>query len=553
MSRAPSCIFSGVLMVAKKRGIAARFILIVSILAQALMVVLAVVAIYTASSSQKKQAEGFVGRLKSEQAEQEKLLAGELRQKGESIAALLAQTGSALIIGYDFDSMTRLATNAKNDKDVVSVVFYGKDKSVLAEAKDQEQAKETLRKEILFDGKTIGSVEVGLSFAGVEKNSEEVSRRIEELVQTTQDELTAASWRLGIVILLVVGCVVVALCFAVYWSLSHFVITPVGKIIDGLEDCATQVTSASGQLAGAAHTLAEGASEEAASLEETSASLEEVSTMARRNADNAAECNSLMREVNAVMGKANQSMAAQTTAMGEISKASEQTSKIIKTIDEIAFQTNLLALNAAVEAARAGEAGAGFAVVADEVRNLAMRAAEAAHSTANLIEGTVKKVKEGEDLLVRTNEDFCEVAEVAAKVGSLVDEIAIASGEQTTGLDSVNTAITEIDRVTQQTAASSEEAASASEELSAQAEYMKQYVDDLAMLVSGGIKKSSVVLKRPPAADAKRVSRKTPSPALKAPVKAKGAAVHKALPQASAAKKKPEEVIPLDDEKFEDF
>lgn len=533
-------------MVSKNRGIAARFIFIVSILALGLMGVLAVVAIYTASHSQGKQAEEFINRLKSEQAEQEKLLAGELREKGESIAALLAQTGSALIVGYDFDSMTRLAANAKNDKDVVSVVFYGKDKNVLAQAKGQKEAKETLRKEIVFDGKTIGFVEVGLSFAGVEKNSAEVSRRIEEQVQTTQDALSAASWRLGIVILLAIVCAGLALCLVVYWCLSRFVIIPVGRVISGLEECADRVTSASGELAGAAQSLADGASEEAASLEETSASLEEVSTMARRNADNAAECNSLMREVNAVMGKANQSMAAQTVAMGEISKASEQTSKIIKTIDEIAFQTNLLALNAAVEAARAGEAGAGFAVVADEVRNLAMRAAEAARNTADLIEGTVKKVKEGEDLLVQTNDDFCEVAEVAAKVGSLVDEIAIASNEQTKGLDQVNTAIREIDRVTQQTAASSEEAASASEELSGQAEYMKKYVDDLDHLVSGGTSQSSSALKRPPA-----VSRQASSPALKAPPKPKGAT--KALAQASTGKKKPEEVISFDDEKFEDF
>jgi len=543
-------------MIAKKRGIAARFILIVSILAQGLMGVLAVVAIYTASHSQAKQADEFISRLKSEQAEQEKVFVAELKQKGESIAALLAQTSSALIIGYDFDSMGRLADNAKNDEDVVSVVFYGKDKKVLAQAtKGQGEAKETLRKDILFEGKTIGSVEVGLSLAGVEKNSAEVSRRIEEQVQTTQEELTAASWRLGIVILLAIGGVVVALCFAVYWCLSRFVITPVGRIVDGLEECAAQVTSASGELSGSAQSLAEGASEEAASLEETSASLEEVSTMARRNADNAAECNTLMREVNAVMGKANQSMAAQTTAMDEISKASEQTSKIIKTIDEIAFQTNLLALNAAVEAARAGEAGAGFAVVADEVRNLAMRAAEAARNTADLIEGTVKKVKEGEDLLVRTNDDFCEVAEVAAKVGSLVDEIAVASNEQTKGLDQVNTAIREIDRVTQQTAASSEEAASASEELSAQAEYMKKYVDDLDYLVSGGgasgvgTGKSGSVPKM-----GRPVGRKS-TPALTAPPAAKAAAGKqpKTIAAQGSGKKTGKDVIPFNEDAFEDF
>ena len=540
-------------MASKNRGIAAKFILIVSILAQGLMAVLAVVAIYTASHSQGKQANEFVSRLKSEQTEQEKLLAGELRQKGESVAALLAQTGSALIVGYDFDSMTRLATNAKDDEDIVSVVFYGKDKNVVAQAKDQEEAKETLRKEILFDGKTIGSVEVGMSFAGVEKNSAEVSRRIEEIVQNTQEELTASSWRLGIVILLAIGGIGVALCFAVYWCLSRFVITPVGQIINGLEDCAAQVTSASGQLSGSAQSLAEGASEEAASLEETSASLEEVSTMARRNADNAAECNTLMREVNAVMGKANQSMAAQTVAMGEISKASEQTSKIIKTIDEIAFQTNLLALNAAVEAARAGEAGAGFAVVADEVRNLAMRAAEAARSTADLIEGTVKKVKEGEDLLVRTNDDFCEVAEVAAKVGSLVDEIAVASNEQTKGLDQVNTAIREIDRVTQQTAASSEEAASASEELSAQAEYMKKYVDDLDHLVSGGGDSGAGTGKAGPVLKMGRTAGRKSTPALTAPPPAKAEGKKPKAIAAPASGKKTGTVIPLDEDAFEDF
>ncbi len=143
--------------------------------------------------------------------------------------------------------------------------------------------------------------------------------------------------------------------------------------------------------------------------------------------------------------------------MGEISTASEETQKIVKTIDEIAFQTNLLALNAAVEAARAGEAGAGFAVVADEVRNLAMRAADAAKSTAGLIEGTVKKIKDGVDLVGTTNEDFSKVAESSSKVGELLVEIAAASKEQSLGIEQINTAVTEMDKVTQQNAAGSEE------------------------------------------------------------------------------------------------
>jgi len=171
--------------------------------------------------------------------------------------------------------------------------------------------------------------------------------------------------------------------------------------------------------------------------------------------------------------------------MDEISKASDETSKIIKTIDEIAFQTNLLALNAAVEAARAGEAGAGFAVVADEVRNLAMRAADAAKNTAELIEGTVKKVGDGTNLVNTTNEAFGKVAVSASKVGELVAEIASASNEQSQGISQVNTAVTEMDKVVQQNAANAEESASASEEMNAQAEQMKSMVNELGELVGG--------------------------------------------------------------------
>jgi len=267
------------------------------------------------------------------------------------------------------------------------------------------------------------------------------------------------------------------------WGLGRGITRPLKAVIAGLTDGSEQVASASEQVSQSSQSLAEGSSEQAASLEETSSSLEEMASMTKQNAENSSQADSLMQEANQVVKIANTSMAQLTDSMQDISQASEETSKIIKTIDEIAFQTNLLALNAAVEAARAGEAGAGFAVVADEVRNLAMRAADAAGNTADLIEGTIKKIKDGSDLVSKTNEAFTEVAERSSKVGELVAEISAASKEQAHGIDQVNNAVTEMDKLTQQNAANAEESASASEEMNGQAGHMKTFVKDLVTLV----------------------------------------------------------------------
>jgi len=253
-----------------------------------------------------------------------------------------------------------------------------------------------------------------------------------------------------------------------------------------------------------------------------------------------------MGEAKQVVGTANESMGKLTESMVEITKASEETSKIIKTIDEIAFQTNLLALNAAVEAARAGEAGAGFAVVADEVRNLAMRAADAAKNTANLIEGTVKRVKDGSELVGRTNEAFKQVASSSAKAGDLVAEISAATNEQAQGIGQINTAVTELDKVTQQNAANAEESASASEEMSAQAETMKGMVDELVAIVgsSGNGRKEESGK-----AQASRPGAKLHHALASAVKRAKGktGSARKSVQQA------PEEIIPLGDKEFSDF
>ncbi|MCB2185101.1 MAG: histidine kinase [Deltaproteobacteria bacterium] len=258
------------------------------------------------------------------------------------------------------------------------------------------------------------------------------------------------------------------------------------NIMEGLSQGAHSVAAAASQLNSASHRMASGSSQQAASLEETSASLEEIASMVKQNADNAGSANALAQETNQVVEAANQAMSELNRSMSELTQAGEQTGKIIKTIDEIAFQTNLLALNAAVEAARAGEAGAGFAVVAEEVRNLAQRAAEAARNTAGLIEGTIHKTKEGAQLVARTNEAFTEVQSRAGKMGELVGEIAAASQEQSLGIGQINLAISEVDKLTQEMASNAEESASASEELSSQANAMRGAVGDLAVIISGG-------------------------------------------------------------------
>jgi methyl-accepting chemotaxis protein len=231
--------------------------------------------------------------------------------------------------------------------------------------------------------------------------------------------------------------------------------------------------------------------------------------------------------------------------MHEISSASEETSKIIKTIDEIAFQTNLLALNAAVEAARAGEAGAGFAVVADEVRNLAMRAAEAAKNTSQLIEGTVKKIGEGSVLVKSANDVFNEVAQSAEKVGTLVSEIAMASKEQSQGIDQINKAIGQLDKVVQHNAAAAEESSSAAEEMYSQADKMKKYVKDLVVLIGGRI--ADISSRTPQTA----ATKKKPAGKLPAPDRRFGGHI-----QEHTGNKKeisPKDVIKFDEDEFKEF
>ncbi|MEN6334980.1 MAG: methyl-accepting chemotaxis protein [Phycisphaerales bacterium] len=299
-----------------------------------------------------------------------------------------------------------------------------------------------------------------------------------------------------LMISMAISGIVLGVVLAVLITLS--IIKPIKRIIEALTAGSEQVAAASSQVSAASQSLAEGATEQAAGLQETSSSLEEMASMTKQNADNAQQANTLASEARKAADTGTESMSRMNTAIQDIQKSSDETSKIIKVIDEIAFQTNLLALNAAVEAARAGEAGKGFAVVAEEVRNLAMRSAEAAKDTSNMIEESVKNSKNGVDIATEVSKVLSEIVQSVGKTTDLVSEIAAACQEQAQGIDQVNTAIAQMDKVTQQNAANAEESASASEELTAQAGSMNDIVGELVSLVGGAARPNAANPNHPP-------------------------------------------------------
>ena len=280
-----------------------------------------------------------------------------------------------------------------------------------------------------------------------------------------------------------VGAIAVGIALAFF--ITRGITRPVNRIIQSLTDGANQVTDASRQVASASQQLAAGASQQASSLEETSSALEQMAAMTRTNAANAEKANELASQARKNADQGEQTMGELNTAMSAINESAAQIGKIIKVIEEIAFQTNLLALNAAVEAARAGEMGKGFAVVAEEVRNLAQRSAQAARDTTNLIEGAVTRAKQGTTVATNAGKSLSSIVADVANVAELLAGISKASGEQAQGVDQINTAVSQMDKVTQQNAAGAEESASAAEQLSAQAQTLKQVVDELTVLVRG--------------------------------------------------------------------
>lgn len=374
-------------------------------------------------------------------------------------------------------------------------------------------------------------------------NSLRITRQMSETgLESTQRIADAAATLLSFSsVVMVVGLIVaVAISIALAVVLTAGITKSINIVISGLRKGSDQVTSASEEVSSSSQSLSQGASEQAASLEEISSSLEEMTSMTRQNSENAGQAGGMSSEAANMARKGAEAMNRMGEAIGRIKESSDETAKIIKTIDEIAFQTNLLALNAAVEAARAGEAGKGFAVVAEEVRNLAQRSAEAAKNTSALIEESQANAENGVKVSSEVDETLSKIVESIVKVANLVNEVAAASKEQSQGIDQISKAVAQLDQVTQSNAANAEESASASEELSAQAIDLTSMVNQLVEMVKGQSNEFGNVSMRQLArpvdygAQARR------------PAKALNAAK-------SRGKSNYEKVIPLEDNDFSDF
>jgi methyl-accepting chemotaxis protein len=257
----------------------------------------------------------------------------------------------------------------------------------------------------------------------------------------------------------------------------------IGRNLQVLADGSQQVEHGASALKAGSQSLARGASEQAASLEETGASLTEMASQTERNAAGAATARDTAAQARSTADRGAEQMKALQSAMEAICGASIEITKILKTIDEIAFQTNILSLNAAVEAARAGEAGLGFAVVADEVRSLAQRSAVAARETAGKIEDSVRKSQQGVQISTEVRASFDSIQKQVRELDTLVGEIAGSSAEQSQGVGQINRAVSQMDQVTQATAANAEETAAAAEELNSHASTLREAISSLVALV----------------------------------------------------------------------
>ena len=371
------------------------------------------------------------------------------------------------------DKLLNLLKDPKNIEEVQAIKKAAEQYKIAAEAylATQHDLEEIAAKRLEAGDQVILEAEGAAKF-NLEKTHLSAAESATSLASSSSLLIT------GLVVVIIIG-----ITFALL--ITRGITKTLLSTVADMSACSEQTASAAGQVASGAQSLADGTGKNAAALEETSASLEEMSSMVKQTAANTASASQLAGEGQQAGERGAAAMSELAKAISDIKANADQTAKIVKTIDEIAFQTNLLALNAAVEAARAGDAGKGFAVVAEEVRNLAQRAGEAARNTAQLIEQSVKAAENGVILSKNVTEIVSQTTVSSRKINDLVGEVASSAKEVATGIEQVTIAVRQMDKVTQSNAAAAEENSAVGEELAAQSQSLNQLVAQLEILVRG--------------------------------------------------------------------
>ena len=382
--------------------------------------------------------------------------------------------------------------------------------------------------------------------ARINEVSEQASVESKKMCEKMKRDVKYSSFA-GIVIAIISIAISIVVCRAIIKVLTN--------AIDSMTISSEQVASAATEVSSTSQALANGSCEQAAGIEQITSSMAEIANQTEDNVENARQAHQYAQEVSASTICGTEAMGQMSAAINDIQKSSEETSKIVKTIDEIAFQTNLLALNAAVEAARAGEAGKGFAVVAEEVRNLAMRSAEAARSTTDMIDESVKNANNGVEIVTRVGSVLNEIAESVEKTTTYVKNISTSNDEQAAAINQIKDAIGQMDSITQSNATAAEQSASAAEELNAQAETVNEITHNLAIMVGGNSAGAKIKVHLPHKTSsgntglskADRAFHQIADTTYSAPVESMPVA------QPSAVMKNAEEAIPFDNDDFDEF